>query len=148
MNLPSRNMNPVSRKIILLGVVFLTGVLYASPPSGVVLIANEGVPRDHLSGPALKDVYTGKTTYWDGGQNIVIVLLGAQTDAAVKEVSGMDSSQFKTFWQRLVFSGRGQQPKKIDDAAALVALVASTRGAVALVPAETPLKGVKKLEIK
>ena len=60
----------------------------------------------------------------------------------------MDASQFKTFWQRMVFSGRGQQPKKADDAASLVALVASTKGAIALVPADADLKGVKKIEVK
>jgi hypothetical protein len=60
----------------------------------------------------------------------------------------MDASQFKTFWQRLVFSGRGQLPKKADDAGSLVALVAATKGAIALVPAEAGLTGVKVLEVK
>ena len=79
---------------------------------------------------------------------MVIAVLPDKTDAALKEVSGMDASQFKTFWQRLMFSGRGQQPRKADDAAALVALVASTKGAIALAPLDADLKGVKKLEVK
>ncbi len=140
-------MNPFSRTFVLSFAASVAGVLHASPPSGVVLIANESVQSDRLSGAALKDVYTGRKTYWEGGQNIVIAVLPGQTDAAVREVSGMDASQFKTFWQRLVFSGRGQQPRKADDAASIVSLVASTRGAIALVPAETPLKGVKKIEV-
>jgi hypothetical protein len=45
--------------------------------------------------------------YLDGGQNIVIVMLNDKTDAAVQQASGMEASQFKTFWQRLAFSGRG-----------------------------------------
>jgi hypothetical protein len=96
----------------------------------------------------LKDIYTGKTAYWQGGQSVVIAVLAGKTDAALKEVSGMDASQFKTFWQRMVFSGRGQLPRKADDADALVALVAATKGAIALVPAEAGLTGVKTLEIK
>jgi hypothetical protein len=60
----------------------------------------------------------------------------------------MDAGPFKTFWQRLTFSGRGQQPKKVATAAALVSLVASTKGAIAVVPAGTDLEGVKKLEIE
>ena len=113
-----------------------------------VVIVNESVPVSSLTADALKNIYTGKTMYWEGGQNTVIVVMPDKTDAALKEVSGMDSSQFKTFWQRLAFSGRGQQPKKGDDAAALVALVASTKGAIALVPVGAELKGVKKIEIK
>lgn len=114
---------------------------------GAVVVVNEGVPVTSLSASALKDILNGKTTYWEGGQNVTIAF-SEKTDAALKEASGMDASQFKTFWQRLAFSGRGQQPKKVDDSAALVALVASTKGAIAIVPADAELKGVKKLEVK
>ncbi len=128
--------------------LFLAGALRALALDGVVVIANEGVSAGSLSADALKNLYTGKTTYWDGGQNVVIVVLADKTDAALKEASGMDASQFKTFWQRLTFSGRGQMPKNAADTASLVALVASTKGAIALVPADADLKGVKKIEIK
>lgn len=60
----------------------------------------------------------------------------------------MSGGQFKTFWQRLTFSGRGSEPKKAQDAAELVALVASTKGAIALVPGDVALKDVKTLEVK
>ena len=115
---------------------------------GAMLIANSSVPGDSLTADALKDLYTGKTKYWDGGQAVVIALLPDKTDAALQQACGMDSSSFKTFWQRLAFSGRGQEPKKADEAAALVALVAATKGAIALAPAETTLTGVKKIEVK
>ena len=115
---------------------------------GAVVIANGGVSVDNLSTDALKDIYTGKTKYWTGGQAIVIATLPDKTDAALQQACGMDSSSFKTFWQRLAFSGRGQEPKRADDAAALVALVASTKGAIAIVPADAALTGVKKIEIK
>ena len=72
----------------------------------------------------------------------------ANADTALNEVSGMDASHFKTFWQRMVFSGRGQMPKEIGDTAALVAYVASTKGAIAIVLADADLKGVKTLKVK
>jgi ABC-type phosphate transport system substrate-binding protein len=115
---------------------------------GAVLIANPGVAADSLTADALKDIYTGKTKYWDGGQSIVIAVLPDKTDAALQQACGMDASTFKTFWQRLAFSGRGSEPKKAEDAATIVALVASTKGAVALVPADTALNGVKKIDVK
>ena len=113
-----------------------------------VVITNQSVSLTSISSSQLKDIYTGRTTYWDGGQSIAITVLSDKADDALKEVSGMDASQFKTFWQRLTFSGRGQQPKKANDTAAAVSMVASTKGAIALVPADADLKGVKKLEIK
>lgn len=125
----------------------LLAALRAAALDGLV-IAHEGAPGTSLTSAALKSIYTGKQMHWEGGQAITIVFLGEATDAALKEASGMDSSAFKTFWQRLAFSGRGQQPKKADGAAAAVALVGSTKGAIAIVPAGTELKGVKKLDIK
>jgi len=126
-------------------------VLAAMPAmalDGAVVIANSAVAADSLTADALKDIYTGKTKYWEGGQNIVIAVLPDKTDAALQQACGMDTSAFKTFWQRLAFSGRGQEPKKAGDAAALVQLVASTKGAIAIVPADEALAGVKKIDIK
>jgi ABC-type phosphate transport system substrate-binding protein len=132
----------------LLGAVLWLGVNHALALDNAVVIANSSVAADSLSASALKDIYTGKTKYWDGGQTIVIVMLPDKTDAALQQACGMDSSSFKTFWQRLAFSGRGQEPKKADDAAALVSLVAATKGAIAIAPADVTLTGVKKIEIK
>jgi ABC-type phosphate transport system substrate-binding protein len=132
----------------LLTALLMSGSFRALALDGAVVIANPGVVADSLSAEELKDIYTAKTKYWDDGQAIIIVVLPDQTDVALQEASGMDGSQFKTFWQRLVFSGRGSEPKKTDDAAALVALVASTKGAIALVPDDTKLKGVKIIEVK
>jgi ABC-type phosphate transport system substrate-binding protein len=139
-----------SRLIIpgLLAALLCLGAGRARALDGAVVITNPGVAMDSLTANTLKDIYTGKTKYWEGGQAIVIVILPEQTDGALQQVCGMDTSSFKTFWQRLVFSGRGQLPKKADDTAALVALVASTKGAIALVPADAKLEGVKKLEMK
>ena len=135
-------------KIGLLLAVLLAGILPVRALDGAIVIANSGVAASSLSADALKDIYSGKTKYWDGGQNIVIVVVNDKTDAALQQASGMEASQFKTFWQRLAFSGRGQEPKRVDDAAAAVTLVAGTKGAIAIVPADTAVNGAKKIEIK
>jgi hypothetical protein len=134
-------------KIGLMCAGLFVGALQASALDGIV-IANDSVPAASLDAGALKDIYAGKTMYWEGGQAVVIVVAGDKADAALEQASGMNASAFKTFWQRLAFSGRGQQPKKVDDTAAAMALVASTKGAIAIVPAGTELKGVKKIEVK
>lgn len=134
-------------KFILPGLALLAGVFQASALDGVI-VANDSAPSASLTAAALKDIYTGKTMYWEGGQAITIVFIGDKTDSSLKEISGMDSSAFKTFWQRLAFSGRGQQPKKVDDDAAALTLVSSTKGAIAIVSPGADLKGVKKIDIK
>lgn len=133
-----------------LGILVLLGLgsLTSFALDGAVVIANPDVPASSLSADALKDILTGKTKYWDGGQAVVIAVLPDKTDAALKQACGMDSSAFKTYWQRLAFSGRGQDPKKTADAAELVNLVAATKGAIAIAPADAALSGVKPIEIK
>ena len=135
-------------QIGLLCIALLVGTFRALALDGAVVIVNSGVAADSLTADALKDIYTDKTKYWEGGQAVIIAVLPDKLDAALQQACGMDSSTFKTFWQRLAFSGRGQEPKKADDAAALVALVAATKGAIAIVSADAALTGVKKIEIK
>lgn len=136
----------ISRTLALACATLSLGALNALALDGVV-IAHEGVSAASIDANTLKDIYNGKTTTWEG-QTVSIIVAGDKTDAAVEQASGMNASAFKTFWQRLAFSGRGQQPKKVDDAAAAVAAVASTKGAICIVPADTDLKGVKKIEVK
>lgn len=112
------------------------------------VIVNEGVSVTSLDKSALKDVLLGKTMYWSGGQAVTIVIITDKTDADIQVLTGMSASQFKTHWQRLTFSGRGQQPKSVDTIERLLSLVSSTKGAVAIAPSGTEIKGVKKLEIK
>jgi ABC-type phosphate transport system substrate-binding protein len=135
-------------KIGLLVVLLAARAVRALALDGAVVIVNSKVAADSLSADELKAIYTARTEYWDDGQAVVIAVLPDKTDAALQQASGMEASQFKTFWLRLEFSGRGSPPKKANDAAALVALVASTQGAIALVPADATLTGVKKIKIK
>ena len=145
-------MNNFYLKIGLVCVALLAGAWPAAALDGVVIIVNKSVAADRINDAALKDIYTGRTTYWADGQSVKLAVLDDQivdkTDAALEEISGMDTSRFKTFWQRMVFSGRGQMPKEIGDTAALVAYVASTKGAIAIVLADADLKGVKTLKVK
>jgi hypothetical protein len=131
---------------MLLG-VGLSLALQARGIDGIV-IGNDSVPADQIAPSLVKDIYVGKTMYWGGGQAIVLVVAGNATDAAIQEASGMSPTQFRTHWQRLGFSGRGQPPKKADDVAKAIALVRATKGAIAIVPAGTEIKGVKTLEVK
>lgn len=135
------------RLALVFGLCIASGIK-ALALDGAVVIANPSVSAASLSADALKDIFTGKTKYWDGGQAIVIVVLAGKSDAALQQASGMDASQFKTFWQRLAFSGRGQEPKKVDDVAALVAMIASTKGAIALAPPDVTLSNVKKIDVQ
>jgi ABC-type phosphate transport system substrate-binding protein len=138
-------MTNLKRWAVLSVMLFTTVKLYALD---AVVIANDSVSVTQLSPAALKAIYTGKTMYWEGGQGISLVVAEGPSEVVLQEASGMGSTQFRTHWQRLAFSGRGQPPKKVDDVQKAVALVKATRGAIAILPAGTDIKGVRKLEVK
>jgi ABC-type phosphate transport system substrate-binding protein len=135
-------------KAVILAAALGSGFAASLHAESADVIVNPEVKASTLDKNALKDIYLGKTAYWEGGQAVNIIVLTDKTDAALQETTGMSASQFKTHWQRLTFSGRGKQPKEADSPEKLMALVASTKGAVALVPSGTPVQGAKKLEIK
>ena len=141
-------MKITSLKIGLAGLALMLSLPCALADDAFLVIANDSISATNITAAELKDIYTGKTTYWSGGQSITIVVLSERDEDPLMEVSGMDASQFKTFWQRLAFSGRGKMPKSAREVAATVSLVASTKGAIALVPVDTDLKDVKKLEVQ
>lgn len=140
-------MNKRILKTWLLCAAVALSALRAHALDGAVVIASEDAPAASLTADELKDILTGKTMYWQGGQAVTILYVG-DTDAALQAACGMNASQFKTHWQRIAFSGRGQAPKKADDVAGLVTQVAATKGAIAIAPANAELKGVKKIEVK
>jgi len=114
----------------------------------VDIVASPTVPASSLDKAALKDILLGKTAYWNGGQSVTIVVLTGKTDAALEDITGMSAGSFKTYWQRLTFSGRGKEPKEADSLEKLASLLSDNKGAVAMVPAGTAVAGVKKIELK
>ena len=134
-------------KSLLFGLVLCAPRLVMAQSASDVVVNSE-VAAASLSKDALKDILLGKTTYWPGGQAVIIVVLTDKTDAALQDVTGMSASQFKTHWQRLVFSGRGQLPKQMSTEDELIAKVVATKGAIAIVPSGTATKEAKKVEIK
>jgi ABC-type phosphate transport system substrate-binding protein len=142
------NFKPATALALVVVLLWLATWRLLALEGGAVVISNPEVAPGSLTPSALKDILTGKTKYWDGGQSIVIVVLPDKTDAGLKAACGMDSSEFKTFWQRLAFSGRGAEPKRVSDEAALVSLVAATKGAIAIAPAGAVLNGVKVIDVK
>ena len=139
-------MNTRVIKNALLGVLLFAGLQLASAFDGLV-IAHESAPITRISKDELKNIFTGKTKYWEGGEAIVIIYVDKVADEVLQSACGMNSSAFKTFWQRLAFSGRATPPKKADDVAGAIALVKSTKGAIAVVPGNAAADGARQITV-
>lgn len=114
------------------------------------VIVHPGVEADHLEAGALKKIFMDKTTAWEGGEVIHLVLLagGEVHEAFLADVVGKSVEQYASFWRMQSFTGKGLQPRTFDDDKEAVAYVAATPGAVGYVGKDTPAVGTKVLEVK
>lgn len=109
---------------IFVGVALLL-VAGASAAADLVIIGNPSAPA--LTKEQVADVYVGRS------QAFTPVDL-PETSAAYAEfyekTTGRDVAQIKATWARLVFSGKGQAPRQLPDAAAVKKAVAADPKAV------------------
>jgi ABC-type phosphate transport system substrate-binding protein len=145
-------MRPVTITMWLAAGVAL-GLLAALPAAahgqeGFVLIANRANQVSVLSRDEASKLFLLKRSKWTTGQNARPV---DQDEASPvrrlfsNAVHRMDVPSVKSFWQELVFSGKGDPPPERPSDADVVAFVRSTPGALGYVSAVTPADGVKTI---
>lgn len=114
-----------------------------------VVITNPSVSETTLSKKDVGNIYLGKKTSWsDGSKIIFVVLTGGDThDTFLNSYVGKTASQFKTFWKKQVFTGKGSPPKEFDSDQAMIDFVAQTAGAMGYVSAGADVSKVKTITI-
>jgi TonB family protein len=115
----------------------------------VKVIANSSVKADTISASDLKRVYLEEKNSLMDGTHVEPVLgkKGPVHEAFLQEYLGRTDDDLQTYYQTLVFTGRGAMPKVFGSDAEVVAYVARTRGAIGYVSGAASLEGVKTLAI-
>ncbi len=136
------------KKILILVITFfLASVVYA----GDLVVANSSTGE--LSKANLKKMYLGKMKSWPDGSKVVLTVLKSGDDhkAFLKGKVGKSESQFKSYWKKKVFTGKGVMPKNFASDTDLLSFIASNPGAIGYV-SEGSLgalpAGIKKITLK
>ncbi len=140
----------LKKATLFMAVVLVAGLLAAAANAAdVTVIVNPGVSESSLTANTLESIYLGKTVRWGSGQEIAPATMTgtpaheAFLDAYVKK----STSQFSTFWKKMVFTGQGFPPKNFDAETGMVAFVAATPGAIGYVPAGTDTGNARVVQI-
>ena len=122
----------------------------AATAQDLVLIANSDVPVDSISASDVEKIFLGKQTSWSNGSKIHFLTLKEPTthETFLKSYVGKSPSQFKTFWKKQVFTGKGKMPKTAGSGQEMIDLVTKTSGAIGYVAAGTDLGGAKTLSVQ
>ena len=115
-----------------------------------VVIVNSGNSVESMSRKQVSKMLLGKTAAWTDG--VEVTALDLPEDSAVRSafsdaVLKKSTDRVKSYWLKVVFSGRGTPPDELADSATVVSAVAKNRGAIGYIASGTALTGVKTISV-
>lgn len=118
-----KNVLNISLKSALLGAVltFAAGTVFAEVAVVVHPSNDSAMSTDDIS-----KLYLGKTKKFTNGQSAIALDRTEGSDLRVKFLDsavGKDESQMKSYWSRLIFTGKGVPPKVVETDAEVKELV-------------------------
>jgi len=128
-------MKNVYLKIRLVPVIILFGLFSftATAVADIAVIVNSASGISSLSASKAKKIFLGKTKKLPNGKTAQPV--EQAEDSTVRaafndKVLGKSDSQYKAYWSKIIFSGKGSPPQSATDDAAVKAFVASHVNAI------------------
>ncbi len=130
-------------------VLFVGTVCITPTQAEVFFIANGSVDSSSLTRAQLKDIFLGVEVKWQNGQKIVLATLKGLPvhKTFLKEYIKKNPSQFKNYWRKMIFTGKGSLPQPLQSENELIAYVAGTRGAVGYISSSIRPDSVKVISI-
>lgn len=127
--------------------VLLSSVFVSQSWAEVAVIVHPSVATE-ASKKDISRVFLGKSKSLPGGAKVSPVSLSegnAARDEFNDKVLGKSDSQLKSYWSKLVFTGKGQPPSELASDADVVAKVAADPGTIGYVSSGSVTDGVKVL---
>lgn len=127
---------------IVIGFLFTVVIMTAADcatATDIAVIVNKNVAQGSLSEDNLKAIYLGRMTAWQNGTKVEFVIMNDRLEIHedfLKKYIGRSSAQFRNFWKKQVFTGKGRMPKQFDSEGKLLEYVSATDGAIGYVSAE------------
>lgn len=115
-----------------------------------VVIANKDNPLSSVSMADLKRLYTGKLDNINNNSTVP-VNLSLDNPAAIsflKEVVGMESADYKSFWLAQQIRGGSSAPVVKKNEADMLSFIKENYSAVGYIPKGTAPDGVKVIDVK
>ncbi len=116
----------------------------------IVVIGHPNLPINSISKTDLKNIFTGRKIAWSGDETIVVVILKKSKthDRFLSKYVNKTSSQFRSYWIRLVFSGKGVAPISLASEEDMVDYVSNTKGAIGYISSNTNNTGTKIISVE
>lgn len=135
---------------IVFGMFVVLPVAPASTAEDFVVVVHPDTPITSIDQRELGKIFMKEKATWSDGQPILPVDLPSSSKTRKefsRSVHGRSALAVKSYWQRLVFSGRGTPPPELKNEDAVLLYVGYKPGAIGYVSKGTELDGVRAIAI-
>lgn len=119
--------------------------------TGFQVVINQANPVVELEVGDVAKMFQKKIRRWEHREIVVPVDLGQHSETRelfTRAIHGKSVTAIESFWQRIIFSGRGERPEQKQTEEEVLAFVGEHRGAIGYVAEEMALGDrVKELKI-
>ncbi|MFD2166558.1 substrate-binding domain-containing protein [Thalassotalea euphylliae] len=132
-------------RIFLKTTSLLALLLSFSSVAEVAVIVNSN-NADNLDAKTIKRIYLGKSKSFPSGTKVQMLSLpdSSSTTSDFREKAlGKSNSQYKSYWSKLAFTGKGTPPKEMANDNAMVDAVKADPGAIGFVDSGSVTGDVK-----
>ena len=132
-------------------IIFLFPISQVRADDHYEVVTNKGVGENKLSANSLRSIFSMHLKTWPDGTKIRVFVLPDDDQlhqVFSKEKLNVFPYQLRSTWDRLVFSGTGQAPIKVNSSEEMLARIATTPGAIGYLWRANINENVNVLEIK
>lgn len=138
------------KKIIIkiLTVTSASMLLASMVQAEIAIVVNNSVTVSDISSDIAANIFLGKVDELPGGTRMVPIDQEDGQKARAEfysKVVKKDAAQLNAYWSRLIFTGKGEPPKKVADNTDVLALVAANPNIIGYVDASAVNSSVKVL---
>ena len=130
--------------------LLLLAVSAAAQDGSFRVIVNSSNPAGSLRSAFVSELFLGKVRRWNHGETISPVDRSARSSVRAgfsKSVHHKSVGAVKSYWQQMIFSGRGVPPLELHSDAEVVAYVRRNPGAIGYVSGSASLNQVKIVQV-
>lgn len=131
--------------------LFLSVKIQVYASDHTLVIVNPSVGEKALSANSLRSIYGMHQKTWPDGSKIRVFVLPDDDplhQGFVKEILNVFPYQLRSTWDRLIFSGIGQAPTKVNSSQEMFQKILATPGAIGYLWKTDINDGVNVLQIK